>query len=366
MGAVAAEPTAMEEFDNGVIADLDGDDGAEAPDPQGEEDQGGFEGDQPDELVDEPCEPEETQEAKTGPFHTKPSAKEVELHRLHHHPYRSWCPWCVRGKAHGEPHRRVAFDSIVPIVGLDYFFLTSGNDQEDVKERSELGMSDPEVESARRSGKLVKCLIMRCHSSKTIFTWVVPYKGEGEDGYVTGLIVTALRWLAYTRVIMKCDNEPALATLVKAASKIARTELQELQQLGQEHPTPYDSQANGAIESGVRNVRQDIRTMRGDLEDRLGVQIPINHPVMAWLVRHVGFVHTAFVKGRDGRTPWKGCEAGRTVRICITSQSECTGSFRLKALERNRAGTRAIDGWRAYTWVTSMKRTRTSCTTRAR
>ena len=102
VGAVAAEPTAMEEFDNGVIADLEGDEGAEAQaeaqDLQGEEERGDAEEQQPDELVCEPCGPEESQEAKTGPFHVKPSAKEVELHRLHHHPYRSWCPWCVRAK----------------------------------------------------------------------------------------------------------------------------------------------------------------------------------------------------------------------------------------------------------------------------
>ena len=44
---MAAEPIAVEEFDNGVIADLDGDDGAEAPDLQGEEEQGDVEGQQP-------------------------------------------------------------------------------------------------------------------------------------------------------------------------------------------------------------------------------------------------------------------------------------------------------------------------------
>ncbi len=45
--------------------------------------------------------------------------------------------------------------------------------------------------------------------------------------------------------------------------------------------------------------------MRLDLEDRLSAEVPIGHPVMAWLVRHVGFCHTAFVKGADGRTPWE-------------------------------------------------------------
>ena len=36
------------------------------------------------------CEPE-SQDVKTGPFTYKPTPAEVELHRLTHWPYRSWC-----------------------------------------------------------------------------------------------------------------------------------------------------------------------------------------------------------------------------------------------------------------------------------
>ena len=122
---------------------------------------------------------------------------------------------------------------------------------------------------------------------------------------MTGLIVTALRWLAWTRMILKSDNEPALLQLMRTAAGWAKVELQEIDQLGEEHPTAYDSQANGAVESGIRNVRADLRTMRLDLEDRLSAQLPIGHPMMAWLVRHVGFCHTAFAKGADGRTAWQ-------------------------------------------------------------
>ncbi len=252
------------------------------------------------------CEPE-SQDVKTGPFTYKPTAAEVELHRLTHWPCRSWCEWCIKGKAIGEQHVRSTRVSDVPVVAADYFFLTSGEGDigVNVKLRSEIDMDDSTMDAERREGRLVKCLIFRCHMSKAVFTWAVPYKGDGEDGYVTGLVATALKWLAYTRVIIKCDNEPALVALMRSATQLAKVDLDNLRQIGEEHPTPYDSQANGAVETGVRTARADIRTMRSDLGSRLKAQVRIDHPIMSWLVRHVGFTFTASVKGPDGRTPWE-------------------------------------------------------------
>ena len=252
----------------------------------------------------------ECHDTRTGTFRFKPSAEEVERHRLHHYPFRSWCEWCIKGKALGEQHKASQHKSDVPVVSADYFFLTSGPDstgekEEKVLTRTELDMSDKQLEEQRVQGSIVKCLALRCSMSKAVFAWVVPCKGSGENGYITGLVVTALRWLAYTRVILKCDNEPALLQLMRNAIALAKTEVANLAQIGEEHPTAYDSQANGGIESAIRVLRQDLRTMRLDLESRLGAEVPIDHPLMAWLVRHVAFLYTAFMKGSDGRTPWE-------------------------------------------------------------
>ena len=75
-----------------------------------------------------------------------------------------------------------------------------------------------------------------------------PYKGDAEDGYVTDLMVKALKWFGYTRLIVKSDNEPALNRLVKSAIDKAKLEMPELRQIAEEHPTAYDSKANGAAE----------------------------------------------------------------------------------------------------------------------
>ena len=194
----------------------------------------------------------ECQKAQTGPFPFKPRPELVENHRLHHHPYQSWCKWCVEGKAHGQHHESSGRESSVPVVATDYFFLTSGQEKQEeeqsAKTREEFGMADEEIDRERREGTVVKCLIMRCHASKSIFCWVVPYKGDSEDGYVTGLICTGMKWLGWRRMILKCDNEPPLLQLMRSAASLAKVEFKELEQLGEEHPIPYDSQANGAVE----------------------------------------------------------------------------------------------------------------------
>ena len=54
----------------------------------------------------------------------KPTDAQIEEHRMTHLPYRSWCRWCVLGRGRGLQHR-ARTGSLIPIVGIDYFYLTS-------------------------------------------------------------------------------------------------------------------------------------------------------------------------------------------------------------------------------------------------
>ena len=69
----------------------------------------------PEASTDEDCEPK-----RTAPDPGMPTQAEVEEHNVDHLPYRSWCECCVRGKATGEPHKRVQVESTVPIISFDY------------------------------------------------------------------------------------------------------------------------------------------------------------------------------------------------------------------------------------------------------
>ena len=57
-----------------------------------------------------------------------PSEKEVKEHNLTHLPYRSWCAHCVAGKGKAAPHRRQNRKDGLPVLHLDYCFLSTNGD----------------------------------------------------------------------------------------------------------------------------------------------------------------------------------------------------------------------------------------------
>ncbi len=67
----------------------------------------------------------EVEPVRTIPDPGKPTAREIELHRMTHLPFRLWCRWCVLGRGRGLYHKK-SDGSLIPIIGMDYFFLTRG------------------------------------------------------------------------------------------------------------------------------------------------------------------------------------------------------------------------------------------------
>jgi len=87
----------------------------------------------------------------------KPTERQIEEHRATHLPFRSWCRWCVLGRGRGLQHR-ARTGPVIPIIGLDYFFLTSAG----VMLKEELKMDDVQLSEARSRGEVAKCLVVRC------------------------------------------------------------------------------------------------------------------------------------------------------------------------------------------------------------
>ncbi len=242
----------------------------------------------------------EVEPLKLAPDPGRPTARQVEEHRrCGHIPYRSWCRWCWLGRGRGIQHRH-SIGSMVPVLGFDYFFLTKGG----VKKKNELGMDDSELREARSKGDVVKCLLARCLLSKAVFAHVIPCKGADEDGLVAEMAVRDLGWLGHTRVIVKADGEPALQALVHRALTQAKVECKDLDQLTKEDPAAYDSQANGGTEVGVQLVKGMLRTHKLCLESRIDRYIPVDHPIVAWMLEHVTLLLNTLVRGTDGMTAW--------------------------------------------------------------
>ena len=60
---------------------------------------------------------------------------------------------------------------------------------------------------------------------------------------------------------------------------------------------PYGPQTAGAAEVSVRNLKCQVRAMHLRLDRLMGKHVPVNHPLIAWLVEHAAFVRLTGVVG---------------------------------------------------------------------
>ena len=253
--------------------------------------------------VDEAC--DEIEPIRHAADPGTPTESQVEEHRKTHMPFRSWCRWCVLGRGRGIVHTKSPHAS-APVLGIDYFFLTKGGAvKRDELEYPADTAGEEALEAARSSGDIVKCLIIRCFRNKVIFGHVVPKKGLDEQGVACDHVLAALEWLGYSRVIIKSDNEPAIRALAARVVELAKVECKGMEQVGSEQSAAYDSQSNGGTEVGIRLIRGMFRTTKLCLESRIGKYVPIDHPVIPWMLEHVCLLLNVLVRGEDGITPWQ-------------------------------------------------------------
>ena len=221
----------------------------------------------------------------------RPSQAEIDEHCIDHLPYRSWCACCVQGRGTGEQHRPSG-TSTIPVIAFDYLFIT----KEKVLTREEL--SDEEEKNV-----VLKVLVVKDTKSRTIFAHAVRQKGVDEEGYAVARVVEDVKWLGYTKQILKIDGEKAIVKLLKESLKRIKTDVAD--QASFEHPPPYDSRSNGSIENAVRLFKGMLRTAKLALELRAGKRVPEQHAIVTWLIEHVAFLLTARLRGVDGKTAYQ-------------------------------------------------------------
>ena len=173
----------------------------------------------------------------------------------------------------------------MPIVGMDYFYIT----KEGVRRREQLAQellqtssgdlerrsaeaTGEAISKARDDGESVKCLLVRCLQSKNVFAHAVPRKGDDEEHYCAKLAVADIEWLGHTRIIVKTDNERAIVALKHRVAKTLK-EWKAMENVQTESPAAYESQSNGGIEVGIKIVRGMFRTLKLCLEARPGKYI---------------------------------------------------------------------------------------------
>ena len=160
-----------------------------------------------------------------------------------------------------------------------------------------------EGETGWDDDEALKLFIVKDSLSRAIFARAVSKKGIDEKRFSVDAVVDDVLWLGYPKVILKSNNEPAIVKLLKET--LSTLKVSGVDQVGEEHSPPYDSQANGSVENAVKLVKARMRTLKLCLERRIGKRIPPRHPIMSWLAPHAAAILRYRSRGDDGKTPYE-------------------------------------------------------------
>ena len=256
--------------------------GTESEEPQKEENE---------EIgIEEELEGEEVEHGKrkTKKVHDPklPTEEEVKEHYLSGHmPYRSWCHHCVRGRGRERDHSKKSDDNQqgIPEYHMDYCF--------------------PGDEFGERLTVLV--VIERCTKMKKAV--VVPNKGS-TGSFAAKMVLDLINECGDRDrdVILKTDQEPAIKFLVDDVC-VNRTGARTIPELA-----PKNSKgSNGTVERAVQAVEQCLRTMKSSFDERMGVKVDVQHPVITWLCEFVGYMMNRMEVASDGKTPYERVKGKR-------------------------------------------------------
>ena len=126
-----------------------------------------------------------------------PSQKEVEEHSTTRWPFRNWRAHCVRGKAKSAGHLQRRYESEVPIIVIDYMWMTE-EDEKETGHEEYLG---------------TPILTAIDDSSEWMGAWVAPEKVE--HWYAINMLAGFVHELGCKHIILKSEQERAIC--VKSA-----------------------------------------------------------------------------------------------------------------------------------------------------
>ena len=146
----------------------------------------------------------------------------------------------------------------LPIVSMDYMYLEHTY--------SRLTKTEYEKEAIEKGMRPI--LVIHDSRSSAVFAHDVGRKGL--QGTTVKWVCQALDDLGYTSrdIVLKSDQEPALKAVIdEVASR--RKECRSVK----EHSPVGESQANGAVESAIKSVQGQVRTLKSNLENSIGQRL---------------------------------------------------------------------------------------------
>ena len=126
---------------------------------------------------------------------------------------------------------------------------------------------------------------------------------KGALAYCVKTLVGQAVKAGWARFALKCDTEPAILVLKAAAVKALA--IVHGKSIVPENPAAYESQSNGFIECGVREVKGVARSGKHYAEELHGIEIKQDSQLLPWLVRNAAMCISVTRRGPDGRTAYE-------------------------------------------------------------
>ena len=244
-----------------------------------------------EDLPTEDDTPQMATRAKAMTMPTQPTPQEIQEHNITHMPYRSWCPICVQAKGRQPNHPKQT--SRQPIVQVDFTYITGFGDKFPTPVLTAMDV---------QTGMAMAAMITNKHN---------------QFSYAQTCLQALLLECGRTEGILQSDNEEYLIALLKATAKACGN-------MAVRFSPAYSSQSNRNVERYHRTLTGQIRTLREQVQQNYNLQIPTDHPLMAWAVRHSAYLINRFLIRADGYQARWGrthnaalCEFGETVMYMV-------------------------------------------------
>ena len=263
---------------------------------------------------------EESRQPKIARVPVKPTKAEWDAHMLLHAEYRSWCPYCVRGKAHSNQHalNKKEEEKIGVTISMDYTYMGSEDDENDENGVAHLVMHD-------NGTSALWCMKVDSKEAKPeIVAWM--NQNLIDAGYVG------------VKLTLKSDGEPAMRALKRALAIKRECETAII------HTPARESKSNGAVERAIQTWKGQMRTMRLHLEDRLKSKIGVDHPVLSWLAVWACDVMSRY-RVRDGRTAYELMTGHRVKNAVYAFGQRIWGMFSADKTVKNDHDSKWFEGY---------------------
>ena len=246
---------------------------------------------------------------KSVPGPKEMSKLEKERHFASGHlPYDPRCEICVSCKRSNLPHLHShESERTIPLLVGDYGFAKDSVDDE-----------------------TATILVLKLFPFKIIFACVVPSKGS--DPLVVARLCRCIMESGLLHFAYRSDREPSIVSLIQDACAMAGRNGVKVQAVADESPDPEvekahvavpehshpgESQSNGLAESSMKELIDQVRTLKMSTEARLKGRLPSNHAVMAWLVEHAAYMLNRCKLDTDGRTAYGSLHGKESnARLC--------------------------------------------------